>query len=413
MSVVDELERVTNRRLGRLLTWASVGAVGMVIDLSVTVALLGTVHYLLANVAGFALAVSLNFAGNWTVTYRRPEGSIAKQYVSYVALHAVTFGFRAATIALLVAGFGVGAQPATIVGVGVAAAANFVGTERIFGGIGDVWFDFVEAANHIAHAVWSSRLRGILMATQLYDLVFLAYAHSLSLAYRDDTRTIRVGEASGQIPTERAVETLSVLHTVEQESDVLEAFVEDVKPEDHVLDVGANLGVWSVLAGDCGASVTAVEPHRPTAQRCEATLRENRVSGAVHAVALGANPGTAHLAVTEDKVGTQRGEIGDTGEYEVQVRVGDELPHADIVKIDVEGAESAVLAGLSETLAAQRPRVIYVEAHSDELAADVNDILTTHGYCVARLSDGEEVHLRATNDPSQRGEDQIQRETNP
>jgi len=366
----------------------------MVVDLGVTFALLSRTHYLVANLAGFALAVSHNFTLNWSLTYGRPEGSILKKYLSYVSLHGATFALRAGTIALLVSGLGVPASFATLVGVGVAAIANYAGTETIFGGAGEVWFDVVEAANHVAHLIYSSRLRGFLYRTGLYDPIFRLYSRGLSLAYRAPERHISVAGATATVSTEHAIETVSVLHTLEKEREILSAFLDDVESDDHVLDVGANLGLFSVLSGQQAKSVTAVEPHPPTAAKCKQNLERNGVDVDVVEAALGAECGVVSLAVDQDAVGTQRPEVAEAGGYDVPQYTADSLDDADVVKIDVEGLEHDVLDGMAETLDENPPRVIYAEAHSEHDGDSLETRLEARGYDVSRLAATEQVYLR-------------------
>jgi hypothetical protein len=165
-------------------------------------------------------------------------------------------------------------------------------------------------------------------------------------------------------------ETVSVLHTLENERAVLEQFVADIEAGDRVLDVGANVGVYSALADAVGADVVAVEPHGPTAQR----FRENCPGATVHELALGAGVGRVGLDVEREAVGTQRGSVGGGGD--VRQLPGDRLPTPDVVKIDVEGAELAVLDGLQRTLDEFPPRVVYVETHGDAQEAAVRERLS-------------------------------------
>jgi len=129
--------------------------------------------------------------------------------------------------------------------------------------------------------------------------------------------------------------------------------------------------VWVAAAG---ADVTAVEPHAPTADR----LRANVPAATVHELALGAGVGTVGLDLTNDRPGTQRAAIAD-GERVPQLP-GDILPAPDILKIDVEGAESAVVDGYARTLTNARVRVIYIEVHGMAARDTITTQLAEYGY---------------------------------
>jgi len=252
---------------------------------------------------------------------------------------------------------------ATVVGIGAAVLLNYLASERIFAGSG-----VADALNWVAHQVYNSRLRGLLMVSGLYPLLFGVYARVLAVVTGDEHR-MTVGGVTATVGMATPTETVSVLHTLENERAVLEQFVADIEPDDRVLDVGANVGVYTALADAAGAAVVAVEPHTPTAERC----RENCPGATVHELALGAGVGRVGLDVARDVVGTQRGSVGDGGA--VRQVPGDRLPTPDVVKIDVEGAELAVLDGLQRTLAESPPRAVYVETHGDSQAAAVRERL--------------------------------------
>jgi FkbM family methyltransferase len=57
----------------------------------------------------------------------------------------------------------------------------------------------------------------------------------------------------------------------------------------------------------------------------------------------------------------------------------------DVLKIDVEGAEFAVLNGARNTIAKSRPSVL-LETHSDVLQADCLELLRGYGYTFQRVS---------------------------
>jgi FkbM family methyltransferase len=364
MSVADRLRAY---RLGRLLSFLSVGAVGVAVDLAITFALLSSLSPLVANAVGWSVAVTHNFAGNWWVTFGQPDGSLPRQYGAYVGAHALTFGVRAVVLSGILAATALPATVATLGGVAVAAGVNFLVSERIFAG------DVVTTLNRAVHRVWDSRVRGLLLAIGGYQIVFAAYARVLDVV-TPPGRQLQVGGVTATVATATPTETVSVLHTLENERDVLTAVVDDVTPGDHVVDVGANVGVFAALAAAAGADITAVEPHAPTADR----LRANVPGADVYELALGAGVGTVGLDLTNDRPGTQRAAIADGGR--VPQRPGDRLATPDVLKIDVEGAESAVLDGYARTLTNARVRVIYIEVHGMAARDTITTQLAEYGY---------------------------------
>jgi FkbM family methyltransferase len=379
-------------RAVRLTEFLVVGAVGVVIDLSVTLSLLGSVHYTVANAAGFVVAVTSNFIGNWLWTFDRPDGSLPHQYFSYVGLHAVTFGLRVAVVIALVESV-LAMPPAVATGAGivVAAIANFLGTERIFDGVDELWLDAVAAANVIAHAIYSSRLRDGLRAVGLYHPVYTLYAHALGILYREDERTITIGQASATLGTASGPQAVSVLHTEAKEEGQLQAFVGSLKTDDCVWDVGANVGVYSCLAASVADEVVPIEPYKPNVEPLSANLRRNGSDATVRPIALGDEDGAVSLTVERAEEGTQTPTVdGENGA--IPLRRGDNLdaPPPDVLKVDVEGAEASVLCGMGDRL--DGVRVVLCETHGDD--GECRSILEAAGFDVQRREHSGQAYLR-------------------
>lgn len=395
--------RVDARRAIRVMEFLAVGATGALFDIAVTFALLGEVHYLLANAAGFLVAVSFNFGGNWWLTFDRPAGSIPWQYGSYVGLHVATFAARAIAVTALIEATPAPATVATVIGVGVAATANYLGTERIFDGDGRYWLDAVEAVNQLAHTVYTSRLRTTLRALGLYSPAYRAYQFVIGRLYRASTHELTVGDATATLYTERPAEVVSVFHTLEKEQGVLERFCGELRPDDCVWDVGANLGVFAALAADRtpDGAVVAFEPVPATAARCRENLARSGVAdrATVRPVALGPADGEVRLAIERDEVGTQTPRVSAEGTVAVPQRRGDGvdgLPAPTVLKIDVEGHEAGVLDGLDGLL--DGVRLAYVETHDGEVhdsdGAAVRRQLAAHGFAIEAIDAGEQTYLR-------------------
>jgi FkbM family methyltransferase len=175
---------------------------------------------------------------------------------------------------------------------------------------------------------------------------------------------------------------------------------EVVRPGSTVWDIGANMGLFSfaaaVAAGPEGR-VLAVEPDVLLAGYLRRSAARNRghapvevlpaaVSDAVSVARFHVakrNRSTSHL----DGFGTSQ--TGGMRATELVPTVtmdwlGDYFPTPDVIKIDVEEAELAVLAGGSRTLATSPTIICEVAARN---AAAVRDLLGSHGYA---LYDGDE-----------------------
>ncbi len=171
-------------------------------------------------------------------------------------------------------------------------------------------------------------------------------------------------------------------------------FVETVEPDWVVLDVGANVGIYSVLLGRL-ASRGHVHAFEPTAT--SALLRKNLSAAGltnvtVHELALGRVTGNV-----EDAIYRMWGSEPERDVYrfstldDVVATAG--LSRLDCIKIDVDGFDLEVLKGAEKTLARFDPWVIVEINHA--LATRGQSIdeafswLHAHGYRLAEILDSE------------------------
>lgn len=174
-----------------------------------------------------------------------------------------------------------------------------------------------------------------------------------------------------------------------------EALVRLVPRGGMVVDVGANVGYMATLAAlAAGPSghVVAFEPHPEIFQVLKSNLLRLRSHGGAaavdgRAVALGESAGVGALVVPDEFSGNDgTAHIGTAaaGEREIAVPI-DTLDAvigrgtADVVKLDVEGLEAAVLRGASEVLAGGRIQHLLFEDHAAR-ESEVVDILAGFGY---------------------------------
>jgi FkbM family methyltransferase len=151
------------------------------------------------------------------------------------------------------------------------------------------------------------------------------------------------------------------------------------RPGSTVLDVGANIGTHALGLAKAVGPRGALHAFEPQAF-LHALLAENlRSNGQPHAVAhlacVGAEDGRAHIANAEPQaqanLGAVAAQVRADGDAKVAVVTLDSLSLRDVslIKIDVHGAEAAVLAGGRGILEEQTP-VVYFHANSLESSID-------------------------------------------
>ena len=138
-------------------------------------------------------------------------------------------------------------------------------------------------------------------------------------------------------------------------------FVTTIRPGDFVVDVGANIGYYSLIAsrlvGDAGR-VLAIEPD---ADNC-AILRHNVAgNGATNVRVVEAAASDINGVERLYRAGTNLGDhrTYDSGDgrpsksvpaFTLDHLVGDQAQRVDFIKIDAQGAEAKILAGMAGTL---------------------------------------------------------------
>lgn len=147
-----------------------------------------------------------------------------------------------------------------------------------------------------------------------------------------------------------------------------EVIARHLRPGDHAIDVGANLGTTVLpMARRVGkeGSVLAFEPQPLMAQCLQATLTLNELFHVrVISGALGQTTAWAAMPALEVDRGGNYGAVGLAKEgVPVPVFRLDEWPltRCDFIKIDVEGHEWPVIQGAEQTLRRHRPG-LYLEA---------------------------------------------------
>jgi FkbM family methyltransferase len=160
----------------------------------------------------------------------------------------------------------------------------------------------------------------------------------------------------------------------------LHAFKSLLRPDDVVFDVGANLGLFSVLAAGCLESgrVHAFEPNPVVGARLRRNVASFRSKVRVHGVAVGDRSGSIVFHLAEDSaysgvVNTGRERIA--RELEVPMwSLDDAVRNAaesrvDVIKADIEGFEPEFLEGGKRTLSAENAPALVIEIADPNLRA--------------------------------------------
>lgn len=180
------------------------------------------------------------------------------------------------------------------------------------------------------------------------------------------------------------------------ESAVQEALIRHLGPGDVLYDVGANLGFFSLLGARLAGAeghVYAFEAAPDNAAAIASNVQLNRVGNVtVIQKAVAAAGGVGRLQVVDDQSWSK---LEDYGEHpnterviEVELVALDDLVAAGevrvptVVKIDVEGAEIAVLEGMRETIRRHRPAII-CELHGTH--REFVALMREHGYRLVNL----------------------------
>jgi FkbM family methyltransferase len=175
----------------------------------------------------------------------------------------------------------------------------------------------------------------------------------------------------------------------------LAAIAATVAPGSVFIDVGANVGAYSLYAASQaseGSTVIAVEPHPVALQRLRFNIAANEYANiCVEPLALSDKPGTAILEIVDGNIGqtsvVQGNGAGASMAYEVRTetllglcrRHG--LTRFDALKLDIEGHEPPVLlAFFAEAPASLWPKVIVLEANGGLDTSGLAARLAANGY---------------------------------
>lgn len=158
-----------------------------------------------------------------------------------------------------------------------------------------------------------------------------------------------------------------------------------LRDEDLFVDVGANIGSYTVLAaGVAGARTLACEPIPSTRTRLLRNVAVNHLEALVQVAAVAVSDREGIVTMTSDRDTTNL--VAADGDLVVRATSLDTLLAGDVpavMKIDVEGHEAAVLRGARQTLADERLLALVVELSGPEEPA-VRELLAKESFVAQR-----------------------------
>ena len=149
-------------------------------------------------------------------------------------------------------------------------------------------------------------------------------------------------------------------------------FIHDyLRPGDRFLDVGANVGLYSMFAAALvgpDGHVDAFEPAVVPSRRLQESIDRNHLGSriTIHRYAVTDKAGEVEFGFSSDDCQSHVRRVGDEGDKSISVPAVrlDEYCAANVysmAKLDIEGHEPLALAGASKMLANGNPRVMQIE----------------------------------------------------
>jgi FkbM family methyltransferase len=230
-----------------------------------------------------------------------------------------------------------------------------------------------------------------------FDLAMPAAPAGLGPAVRPATTPARVAfTAPWRSYVPRLLQDAGVAR---YEPETMAAFLAAIslREAEDVFDVGANVGVFAIIAATTTtARVTGFEPTPQLARTFRSVAAANGLSCEVEEIALGSATGTATLfisAQSDSSNSLREGFRRATGTVEVPVeRLDDYVARTgrrpSVMKIDTETTEPEVLGGGLETLRAIRPWIV-CEVLADKTEAPLAALLRPLGYRFHHLGAGD------------------------
>ncbi len=188
-------------------------------------------------------------------------------------------------------------------------------------------------------------------------------------------------------------------------------WIEFAKVSKVVFDIGANVGIYSLVAKSVNskAQVVAFEPSINTFKGLEKNIKLNKYDIIAEQVALSNTTGTEHFydvvdrnqtsaSLSPNMLSKREGYASIAKEYLVNTIeldkyiVENDIKNIDLIKIDVEMHEPNVLLGFREFIKIFNP-IIIIEVLNQEIGKTLDNLIDTDQYIIGNLTGQNSIKL--------------------
>lgn len=158
--------------------------------------------------------------------------------------------------------------------------------------------------------------------------------------------------------TEHVIEDRSMLHPAYEERH-RKTILKYIPQKNTFVDVGANIGIWSMAMRSHFKNVVSFEPSTLNRECLELNLGKD---SDIRPYAVGNEPGKANFRDAKNNCGDSKIVFEERSNmYEVEVvRLDDQnITNCSLIKIDVQGYEWPVIQGAQHLIETQQPWIIF------------------------------------------------------
>ena len=192
---------------------------------------------------------------------------------------------------------------------------------------------------------------------------------------------------------------INLWHATRQfEAEERRAFCASIKPGSVVLDVGANIGIYTLLAAKRGARVFSIEADPKNVNSLRQNISLNHFDNVtVFPFAACDKAGELKLFRNPSNSGGSNVFSGEPSGVIPAITIDSlNIPSIDVCKMDIEGSELSALKGMTETIARSPNMKLFIECsdrHGDTtpllnfLHSSFSRVITTNGKEISKFCD--------------------------